>query len=229
MEHWPTRGSSADARDTIEDLGRGVSLTRRPSGIYARMAKPALDAIGAMLLMIVLAPILVVIALAVRIVLGPQVLFRQERVGRNGRTFTILKFRSMLPDRRRHDLPIAKPDRRSSLKHPDDPRHTRLGSFLRTWSLDELPQLWNIMRGDMSFVGPRPEILEMVERHDTRNHPRHFVRPGLTGVWQVTARRGFQHEYLAEDAAYVEHLSFRNDLLILLRTPAAALWLRRGC
>jgi len=100
----------------------------------------------------------------------------------------IYKFRTMRPDRRQAVLPYSGPDRRVCHETDNDPRHTPLGRFLRKYSLDELPQLWNVLVGDMSLVGPRPELVEVVERYESWQRERHRVKPGLTGLWQVTCR-----------------------------------------
>jgi len=203
---------------------------RSQHGAYRRFGKPAMDRGGALLLLVLLAPVLGAIALAVRLVLGSPVLFRQARVGEYGRTFMILKFRTMREDRREAAaITFDGSDRRITHKSPADPRLVPLGRFLRRWSLDELPQLWNVLCGDMSLVGPRPELVAVVERHGLREHPRHQVKPGITGLWQVSARAdGPLHENVEIDLVYVANLSLRQDLAILLRTPRAALGEQRG-
>src|SRR4051794_6076492 len=141
-----------------------------PATTYVRRLKPAFDRIvGAVLLLMVL-PTLLVVALAVRLLLGPGVIFRQQRVGEGGRTFSVLKFRTMRPDRRTQRVEWDGVDRRRTHKASDDPRHTAFGRFLRKWSLDELPQLVNVVRGEMSLVGPRPELVGVVARYEPREH-----------------------------------------------------------
>jgi lipopolysaccharide/colanic/teichoic acid biosynthesis glycosyltransferase len=131
-------------------------------------------------------------------------------------------------DRRNGSQPYV-PDRRKTHKHEQDPRLTALGRFLRKWSLDELPQLWNVVRGDMSLIGPRPELVSIVERYDTWQHARHRVKPGLTGLWQVTARGdGLMHEHTHIDLAYAARVSLRGDFKILLLTIPALLGRRTG-
>ena len=199
-----------------------------PEGTYARAVKPVADVLGAALLLLLLLPVLVVVAVSVRITLGPGVLFRQERVGRDGRVFHVLKFRTMLPDRRCESRRVDV-DRRQRHKTVHDPRHTELGRFLRRWSLDELPQLLNVVRGEMSLVGPRPELVSVVEQHALWGHSRHLVRPGLTGLWQTTARAdGPTHQFVHLDDLYVRSLSPRNDLRILLTTLPAMLGTQKG-
>jgi lipopolysaccharide/colanic/teichoic acid biosynthesis glycosyltransferase len=240
--------------------------SHRPSTGYERLVKPALDAVFALLLIIALSWLILGVALAVRLRLGPGVIYRQERVGKNGRHFPMLKFRTMEPDRRRGATGSTREDRRASLdrrsgarrteqlafagpdrrlgydrrrderrlhdhgrrrthKTPDDPRHTPLGRFLRRYSLDELPQLLNVLRGDLSLVGPRPELPEIVATYAPWQHTRHQVKPGLTGLWQVTERQQHvaMHHHVATDLRYVERLSPLTDLWILLRTPGVVL------
>jgi lipopolysaccharide/colanic/teichoic acid biosynthesis glycosyltransferase len=152
------------------------------------------------------------------------VLLRQRRVGYLGREIRILKFRTMLEDRRRGASEIMPPlvDRRQRHKTPHDPRITPVGRFLRRTALDELPQLWNIARGEMSLVGPRPELTEIVAQYEPWQHARHLVVPGLTGWWQINRD---DHSLMCEatelDLYYVEHCSMSLDLLILLRTAGA--------
>jgi len=200
---------------------------RRVTG-YERFVKPMIDrTVGTMLLLAVL-PTLLLVALAVRALLGRSVIFKQRRVGRGGRPFTMYKFRTMHADRRGARLPHA-PDRRVTHKHPRDPRLTPLGRFLRKWSLDELPQLWNVARGDMSLIGPRPELMDIVDRYESWQHERHAVKPGLTGLWQVLARGdGPMHENTHLDLAYVRRVRFTTDCKILLHTIPALLGRRTG-
>ncbi len=168
---------------------------------------------------VVLAPVTIATAVTVRIKLGSQVIYRQRRVGLGGRSFTVYKFRTMRPDRRDQSLSFVGPDRRVNHKDDDDPRHTPVGRFLRQTRLDELPQLWNVIKGDMSLVGPRPEIVEIVERYEPWQHGRHVVRPGLTGAWQVSdSGHGVMHEHVDIDLAYIEGLSLKSDAAILART-----------
>ena len=187
---------------------------------YERFSKPVLDVIGALVLLVVSSLVLVTIALALRATMGSPVLFKQERVGRNGVRFTVWKFRTMVPDRRCSGVGCYEgPERRVAHKTPGDPRVTRLGYVLRKWSLDELPQLWNILRGQMSLVGPRPELVSIVERYEPWQHQRHVVKPGLTGLWQISARgNSMMHERVDLDIAYIRQISFKTDCLIMLRT-----------
>jgi lipopolysaccharide/colanic/teichoic acid biosynthesis glycosyltransferase len=138
----------------------------------------------------------------------------------------------MRPDRRRpgwRSESYEDEERRRTHKHPNDPRLTVLGRFLRKWSLDELPQLWNVVRGDMSIVGPRPELTEIVSGYEPWQHDRHRVKPGLTGLWQVRARGdGPMHERTDLDVNYAARVLFRTDFKILLLTVPTVLGRRTG-
>ncbi len=193
-------------------------------GAYARVLKPAIDLIGGVMLLLMLLPVAVVVAAAVRLVLGPGVLYSQPRIGRFGRSFTIYKFRTMKPDRRKAQVPFVGADRRICHKRDDDPRHTPFGRFLRRVRLDELPQLWNVVTGDMSLVGPRPELPQVVSRYERWQHQRHLVKPGITGMWQVSDQAtGLAYEGVHLDIAYLRRLSFWTDCRVLLRTLPVAL------
>jgi lipopolysaccharide/colanic/teichoic acid biosynthesis glycosyltransferase len=164
-----------------------VPVDRRLSW-YEHRGKRALDVVVSATLVVVLAPLMLVITLLLRITLGPGVVLHQQRTGLHGRDFTMFKFRTMRPDRRHVQRVLAHPDRRRTHKSANDPRHTRLGRALRRTSLDELPQLFNVLRGDMSLVGPRPELAHIVEARHLRTHPRHQRPPGVTGHWQIGRR-----------------------------------------
>lgn len=189
---------------------------------YNRWLKRPLDVVLAVLALIILAPVLAAVALSIPLKLGPGgIIYRQERIGRDGRTFMIYKFRSMLPDRRAADGPTyIGPERRSRHKSADDPRHTPFGRFLRSTSLDELPQLLNIVRGDMSLVGPRPELVAVARKEGFLHHPRHLARPGLTGAFQVSPLRSANRisAGLHLDIDYVDSVRFADDMKILART-----------
>jgi len=205
------------------EFGR-LYLVGRRDGVYLRAIKPTFDRIAGLVLFVLALPVMLACAIAVRISVGPGIFFEQDRIGKNGRRFKIYKFRTMAHDRRTRVEDVYNgPERRITHKHPEDPRLTRVGRFLRKWSLDELPQLWNIVRGDMSMVGPRPELVSVVARYDDWQHARHKVKPGLTGLWQVSARGGERpmHEHVHIDLQYVARVSPLVDLQILARTPVA--------
>jgi lipopolysaccharide/colanic/teichoic acid biosynthesis glycosyltransferase len=214
-------------RTLVDTLGLDITI---PAPTYRRLVKPVIDRLAAAVLLLLVLPVLLVVALAVRWSLGRGIFYRQERVGLGGRHFTVLKFRTMLPDRRRGGAGWDGIDRRVTHKTTADPRHTRVGRFLRRWSLDELPQLLNVLRGDMSLVGPRPELPHIVEGYQPWEHARHAVRPGLTGFWQTTARAdGPMKEFTHLDLEYVRTISFVTDVRLLLATPLAALGAQKGC
>jgi exopolysaccharide biosynthesis polyprenyl glycosylphosphotransferase len=183
--------------------------------------KRVFDVIVSALALVILAPLLLVIGLAVRLGSRGPALFKQIRAGRNGEPFTILKFRTMCRDAEERINEVISPDELAEpmfkLRH--DPRVTKVGRVLRRTSLDELPQLFNVLRGDMSLVGPRPEEMWLVERYGETQRFRLQMRPGLTGPMQVHGRGelNFQ-ERLAVEREYVENYSLRKDLKILLRT-----------
>jgi len=206
--------------------GRGRASDHPPrwQSRYARRGKPAADRVLGLLLAVLLVPVALVVAAAVRASLGRPVFYRQIRVGRTGRAFTLYKFRSMLADRRVRDLPYDGVDRRVDYEADRDPRHTPLGRLLRASGLDELPQLWNVLLGDMSLVGPRPEVPVVVARYAEWEHARHLVRPGITGLWQVSARAAKpMSAHVAIDVDYVRTVSLGLDLRILARTLPALL------
>jgi sugar transferase EpsL len=178
-------------------------------GVYVPRGKRAMDLASAALLLIALSAILVAAALLVRIFLGAPILFRQARTGLHGRIFTLLKFRTMADLR----------DRQGNLL-PDEQRMGMLGRFLRTSSIDELPELVNVLRGEMSLVGPRPLLPQYLDRYTPEQRRRHLVLPGLTGWAQVRGRNALTWPArFALDVEYVERQSFAFDLWILLLTP----------
>lgn len=205
-----------------------LQVLRKPT-FYARTVKPFLDRFGAAFLLVVLSPLVVAVAVLVWATLGRPLLYRQTRVGHGGEPFEMLKFRTMHPDRRRYWEPRPEDvERRRHHKTRNDPRHTRSGRFLRRWSLDELPQLWNVLQGDLSLIGPRPELMQVVARYEPWQHGRHVVKPGLTGLWQVTERDedGQMHRHVDTDLRYVKLLSPALDFWILLMTVPAVFGVR---
>ena len=211
-----------------QDVPQTWTASRR-SG-YQRLVKPVMDRVGAAVALLVAAPFMAVIAVAVLRGLGRPIIFRQVRVGRNGKPFTVYKFCTMDADRRSEKVDIDGDDRRVTHKSESDPRLNPLGRILRKWSLDELPQLWNVLRGDMSLVGPRPELPSIVEGFAPWQHERHAVKPGLTGFWQVYARGDglLMHEHTSLDVAYVRRIGLLTDMKILLLTVPAVVGFRKG-
>jgi lipopolysaccharide/colanic/teichoic acid biosynthesis glycosyltransferase len=180
------------------------------------LTKRALDLLGASVGLTIGAPLLAASALAIRLEDGGPVFFRQERVGLDGRPFEVLKLRTMIVDAHTQGAGYAV-DR-------GDSRITRVGTLLRRTSLDELPQLWNVLRGEMSLVGPRPTLSYQVEQYTERQRRRLEVRPGLTGWAQVNGRASLSWpERIELDVWYVEHRSLALDLRILLRTASVLL------
>lgn len=191
-----------------------------------RFAKRSLDLMGSTLAIILLSPVLIACAIAVKVTSPGPAIFRQQRIGRAGELFTMLKFRSMVVDadsqrellRLQHDIqdPMFKLDR--------DPRITTVGRFMRRWSLDELPQLFNAFGGTMSLVGPRPHPIDDVNRYGAEAFRRLALKPGLTGLWQVEGRSNLDWaEALQLDLYYVERWSLSGDLILLARTVRAVL------
>ena len=176
--------------------------------MYKKYVKRLLDILISGLALILLSPVLLVVAILVRTKLGSPVIFHQERPGKNEKIFTLCKFRTM----------TEKKDEQGNLL-PDSKRLTKFGKFLRATSLDELPELWNILRGDMSVVGPRPLLVKYLPLYNEQQRHRHDVRPGLTGWAQVHGRNliGWEEKFRL-DVWYVEHLSFAVDVKTILLT-----------
>lgn len=189
-------------------------------------AKRAFDILASAALIALLAPVLAAIAIAVKVASPGPVLFRQPRVGRNGGAFEMLKFRSMVVDaeERLKELERRQRDAGNSVmfKMKDDPRVTAIGRVLRRFSLDELPQLFNVLGGSMSLVGPRPPLFREIEHYADHVHRRFLVKPGITGLWQVSGRSDLSWEDSVRlDLYYVENWSITLDLMILARTVRA--------
>jgi sugar transferase EpsL len=187
---------------------QGTRKRQNPQCGWQWIIKRALDVTVAAVGLVLLSPLLTVVAIAIRMTMGKPVLFQQVRPGKYARPFTLLKFRTMNNGK----------DREGRLL-PDGERLTRLGCFLRTCSLDELPQLWNVLRGDISLVGPRPLLTEYLERYTPEQGRRHEVMPGVTGWAQVNGRNALSwEEKFVLDAWYVEHWGLGLDLKILAKT-----------
>ena len=193
-------------------------------------AKRAFDILCSATLLLLLSPLFLLIGCAL-LRTGRPILFAQERAGRSGHTFRCLKFRTMIPgaeqilERLLQQDPALRREWDQNQKLKVDFRITRLGAVLRKWSLDELPQLWNVLRGDMSLVGPRPALLDQMPMYGHSARCYYAVRPGITGPWQVSARGdegGFERR-IELDCQYVRELSFWRDLGFLLRTIPAVL------
>lgn len=195
-------------------------------GNTQRIAKRSLDLVGSVAGIILLSPLFIAIALAVLLSSGPPVFFRQRRAGRDQEIFRMWKFRTMVngADRQREALRAASDESGPTFKADDDPRITSVGRFLRRWSLDELPQLFNVLTGTMSLVGPRPHPLDDVERYEDRDMRRLIAKPGMTGLWQVAGRSDLSWDASIElDLLYIENWTFLGDLAILARTVKAVI------
>lgn len=181
--------------------------------MYKNCIKRCLDFLLSLCGIIVLSPILLVLCILVRVKLGSPILFKQERPGKNEKIFTLCKFRTMTDER----------DENGKLM-PDAVRLTKFGKFLRATSLDELPELFNIFKGDMSIIGPRPLLVSYLPYYSEREKLRHSVRPGLTGLAQVSGRNFIDWDRrLQKDVEYVENLSFRMDVKVLWMTVQTVL------
>ncbi|MFP5023372.1 sugar transferase [Pseudonocardia phyllosphaerae] len=218
-----TSAASAAATEA-EIVVAGAALGTAPARVAGR-GYAVLNAVLALALILVLAPVMLVVAVAVKLDGGP-VLFRQKRVGRDGAEFGMLKFRSMVVDAEARLAALAAHNEGSGplFKMASDPRITRVGGVLRKFSLDELPQLFNVVGGSMALVGPRPALRREVDQYCPLAARRLAVKPGLTGLWQVSGRSDLSWvESIRLDAEYVERWSPALDLAILFRTVGAVL------
>ncbi|KWY41415.1 UDP-galactose phosphate transferase, partial [Enterococcus faecium] len=180
----------------------------RKKTFYQLFGKRILDILLSGIALIVLSPIILIVGFLVRIKLGSPIIFKQERPGKSEKIFSMYKFRTMT-DERDHNGEYL----------PDEIRLTKFGKMLRATSLDELPELWNILKGDMSIVGPRPLLVEYLPLYSEKQRKRHNVRPGLTGLAQVNGRNAISWEEKFDlDVYYVDKISFFNDLIIIIQT-----------
>lgn len=207
----------------VEFIGQfpTIPLHRRDFAIGAIIMKRTLDITLATTALLVASPLILVIGLAVRFGSKGPVFYKAARIGRKGRTFNCYKFRTMVPNADHLKAQLEHKNERKGIlfKIVDDPRVTRIGRILRKYSLDEIPQFYNVLRGDMSLVGPRPPIASEVEQYNLSHLRRLDVLPGITGLWQVEARQDPSFDsYISLDTAYVENWSFWLDLKILART-----------
>ncbi|MCC2594617.1 sugar transferase [Tessaracoccus sp. OS52] len=203
-----------------------VDVARPTATRSLRWFKRASDVLASSVLLLLFAPVLLATAIAVKLEDGGPVIFRQRRVGLKGEEFNCLKFRSMCVDAEARLAALRDKNEGAGVlfKMADDPRITKVGKFIRRFSLDELPQLWNALRGDMSLVGPRPALPREVEQYDTDTRRRLQVRPGLTGLWQVSGRSRLSWEDTVRlDLYYVDNWSVVQDLMILVKTARAVI------
>jgi exopolysaccharide biosynthesis polyprenyl glycosylphosphotransferase len=198
-----------------------VTLHREPLPSATLFLKRMLDVVGAAFCLVFASPLMAVIALLIRLDSPGPVVFAAERTGIKGRRFRCYKFRSMVTDavQRKEELRSRNQRQGPIFKLADDPRVTRIGHILRRYSLDELPQLWNVLRGEMSLVGPRPHPVDEVNHYELEHFRRLDMKPGITGLWQITARDCPSFELnMHLDLTYIENWSLRLDLRILAST-----------
>lgn len=181
--------------------------------MYAKYVKRVLDFLCSLVALVILSPIFLIVAILVRVKLGRPVIFKQERPGKNEKIFTLYKFRTMTDEK----------DEEGKLL-PDEQRLTKFGKILRSTSLDELPELFNILKGDMSIVGPRPQLVKDMVFMTEEQRKRHSVRQGLTGLAQVSGRNNISwEEKINYDLQYIEHITFMDDCKIILKTVGKVL------
>jgi exopolysaccharide biosynthesis polyprenyl glycosylphosphotransferase len=224
LDFFPHRFAKVEMDDL--DGTPTMAFTTTPRDAWALTAKRALDVVASGLFIAAFSWLYLLIAAAIKLSSRGPVFYRQTRVGMNGRRFTMLKFRSMGVDAERRQAELAHMNEMDGpvFKVKNDPRVTRVGRFLRKFSMDELPQLWNVFVGDMSLVGPRPPLPSEVEKYDDGQRRRLSVRPGLTCLWQISGRNTVNFEKWVElDLQYIDQWSLGLDLKILLKTVPVVL------
>jgi exopolysaccharide biosynthesis polyprenyl glycosylphosphotransferase len=212
---WPDSGI-----DRIGEVGV-VTLHKEPLPGAALFLKRFVDIAGAAFGLILVSPLMAIVALLIRLDSPGAVIYSAERTGAKGRCFRCFKFRSMVSDAEHLKGDLRSRNQREGpiFKLDNDPRITRIGHFIRRYSLDELPQLWNVLKGDMSLVGPRPHPVDEVNHYELHHYRRLDVKPGITGLWQITARKCPSFELnMHLDLTYIENWSLRLDLRILAGT-----------
>ena len=215
-------------RASVDNFGGLPMINLRDPALneVQRLVKRLFDLVIGGALTLIALPIMAIVAVAIKLDSPGPVLFRQPRVGENGRIFEMLKFRSMVVGAEKMQERVNHVNGEGELIHktPDDPRTTRVGRFLRRTSLDEVPQLFNVLKGEMSLVGPRPEMPWLVEKYEPWQHRRFAVPQGITGWWQINGRSNRpMHLHTEDDLFYVQNYSLLMDLYILLKTPFAVL------
>jgi len=220
----PVDPSDGSVRNAREEEFEGLlvrSLVHDGHREAGLVVKRLIDVVGAAVGLVILSPVLLVTAILIRVRDGSPVIFRQTRVGLHGRSFTILKFRTMAPDAedRLHEVAHLNELQGAAFKASNDPRMSPLGRRLRQLSIDELPQLWNVLKGEMSLVGPRPPLPSEVVEYDIWHRRRLSMKPGITGLWQVESRHEVNFDRWVElDLSYIDRWTLWLDLSILLRT-----------
>ena len=193
----------------MNDTAEQTSVKRLTS-FYAKRGKYLLDFVAAFFLILIFSPLMIIIAILIKLSSRGPVFFSHKRVGINNKLFVIHKFRS---------LHIDTPSYSEKPESNEDVRITSIGKWIRKTSLDELPQLFNVLKGEMSLVGPRPEMPFLAEKYEAWENIRHLVRPGMTGLWQLSPRRrGTIRDGIPVDLEYIENISLWNDFKILMRT-----------
>jgi len=215
-------------RTVVEEFAGVPMITMRQPSLtpFERMVKRGFDLTVGLLTLILISPLLLLLSIAIRLDSPGPILFKQQRVGENGKLFWMYKFRSMYRDAEDHQAEVRQLTEGGQVlyKHRDDPRVTRVGKFLRRTSLDELPQIFNTMKGDMSLVGPRPELPWLVDRYEPWQWQRFAVPQGITGWWQVNGRSDKPlHLHTEEDLFYIQNYSLLLDIRILWRTIGAVI------
>ena len=190
--------------------------------MYRNLAKRFFDIVLSLLGLIILSPVFLCVALAIKIDDAGPAFFKQKRVGKNGRYFYIYKVRSMYQDAeaRKAELMEKNEMKGFMFKMTDDPRITKVGKFIRSTSIDELPQFWNVLKGDMSLVGTRPPTVDEFKQYEARHKRRLSMKPGLTGLWQVSGRSNIEdfEEVVRLDCEYIDNWSIQLDIQIILKT-----------
>lgn len=228
-EGRPSPVTSSPRRRAMQQAGAQlVRIGSRLARGLGTACKRTLDLIGSGVGLLLLSPVFLLCAAAIRIESPGSVLFRQSRVGRGGKAFEMLKFRSMYQDAEQRLAALKEKNEMAGgviFKMREDPRITRVGKFIRRASIDELPQLWNVFRGDMSLVGPRPPLPSEVAEYDLADRRRLHVQPGITCIWQVSGRSDIPFEQQVElDVDYIYTQSLATDIKLLLQTvPAVVL------
>ena len=225
LEERARESARAGAASAAAEAG-DPALSYRPRTFYQRRGKRIFDAACAVLGLILLGPLFLLIALAIKLESRGPIFYLSTRLGRRAKPFLFVKFRSMVEDAERQRDQFAELNEMDGpvFKIKDDPRMTRIGRLLRKTSLDELPQLWSVLRGDMSLVGPRPPIPDEVEQYERWQRRRLSVTPGITCLWQVSGRNKVSfEEWMQLDAQYIDDISFGRDVSILWRTVPAVL------
>ena len=228
----PARGDSPwfpRLRSQLETAGGVpfVTIAAAEHDFGAMLFKRCIDILGALVGLVISVPIIAVTAIPLKLESPGPLFFKQKRVGLNGRIFSIYKLRSMYADaeQRKQELMAKNKMQGLMFKMDDDPRITRVGRFIRRTSIDELPQFWNVLRGDMSLVGTRPPTLDEYEQYDSHHKRRLSMKPGITGLWQVSGRSDIQdfEEVVKLDVAYIDHWSLALDMRILFKTVGVVL------